>query len=311
MGSPDLRGPILLSIAAAVITIALKFVAYALTGSVGFFSDALESVVNLIAALTAAMSLWYAARPPDPSHTFGHEKIEYFSSGLEGLLIVFAGLGTVWYAVDRLIHPKPLESLGVGLVISVVATGVNFFAAIVLLRVGKKYGSIILEADGHHLMSDVWTTVGVVGGLTLVWLTGFVPLDATVAIFVSLNILRTGYRLIRRSFDGLMDHALPAEEQARIRALFRAALPPGTDFHAVRTRQAGRRKFAELHLLVPGQMSVHTAHELTHTVESQVKSEMPELVITIHLEPIEDRASWEAAELIRLGEPAGPEEGTS
>jgi cation diffusion facilitator family transporter len=307
MPPADLRGPILLSVAAAVVTIGMKAVAYAVTGSVGLFSDALESGVNLVAALTAVVSLWYAARPADPSHAFGHEKIEFFSSGLEGVLIALAGLGTVWYAIDRLIHPIPLESLGLGLLISVAASGVNLFAALTLLRAGRRHGSVVLEADGHHLLTDVWTTAGVVGGLVLVWLTGFTPLDPVLAVAVGVLILHTAYRLVRRSFDGLMDHALPAEEQDRIRSLFRAALPPGTDFHAVRTRQAGRRKFAELHLLVPGHTTVQAAHELTHDVEQAVRKAMPELVITIHTEPIEDRTSWETDELLRLGEPAGPE----
>jgi cation diffusion facilitator family transporter len=307
MPPADLRGPILLSVAAAILTIGMKSVAYAVTGSVGLFSDALESGVNLIAALTAAVSLWYAARPADPSHAFGHEKIEFFSSGLEGVLIALAGLGTVWYAVDRLIHPQPLESMGMGLLISVAAAGVNLFAALTLLRAGRRHGSVVLEADGHHLLTDVWTTAGVVGGLVLVWLTGFTTLDPILAIAVGLLILHTAYRLVRRSFDGLMDHALPAEEQDRIRSLFRAALPPGADFHAVRTRQAGRRKFAELHLLVPGHTTVQAAHDLIHEVEEAVRKEMPELVITIHTEPIEDRTSWETDELMRLGEAAGPE----
>jgi cation diffusion facilitator family transporter len=263
--------------------------------------------VNLVAALTAAVSLWYAARPADPSHAFGHEKIEYFSSGLEGVLIALAGLGTLWYAIDRLFHPHPLESLGAGLLISAIAAGVNLFAAVILLRAGRRHGSIVLEADGHHLLTDVWTTAGVIAGLVLVWLTGFIILDSVLAIAVGALILHTAYRLIRRSFDGLMDHALPADEQDRIRALFRSALPPGTDFHAVRTRQAGRRKFAELHLLVPGDTSVRDAHVLAHKVEAAVRKEMPELVITTHTEPIEDRTSWETDELLRLGEPAGPE----
>jgi cation diffusion facilitator family transporter len=307
MPPADLRGPIALSVAAAILTIGMKSVAYAVTGSVGLFSDALESGVNLIAALTAAVSLWYAARPIDSTHAFGHEKIEYFSSGLEGVLIAVAGLGTVWYAVDRLFHPQPLEELGLGLAISIAASGVNLFAAVVLLRAGRKHGSIVLEADGHHLLADVWTTGGVVAGLALVWATGFTALDAVLAILVSLNILRTAFRLVRRSFDGLMDHALPAEEQDRIRSLIRAALPEGTDFHAVRTRQAGRRKFAELHLLVPGRTTVQAAHDLAHRVEAAVKKELPELSVTIHTEPIEDRSAWETDELIRLGEQAGPE----
>jgi cation diffusion facilitator family transporter len=306
MPPADLRGPILLSVTAAILTIGLKAVAYAVTGSVGLFSDALESGVNLVAALTAAVSLWYAARPADPSHAFGHEKIEFFSSGLEGVLIALAGLGTIGYAIDRLFHPQPLQSLHVGLWISAAAAMVNLFAAVVLLRAGRRHGSIILEADGHHLLTDVWTTCGVIAGLGLVWLTGFISLDSILAVVVGLMILHTAYRLVRRSFDGLMDHALPADEQDRIRALFRAALPPGTDFHAVRTRQAGRRKFAELHLLVPGHTSVRDAHLLAHEVEAAVRKEMPELVITTHTEPIEDRTSWETDELLRLGEPAEP-----
>src|SRR5262245_50391973 len=177
MPPADLRTPILLSVAAAVLTIGMKAVAYAVTGSVGLFSDALESGVNLVAALTAAVSLWYAARPADPSHAFGHEKIEFFSSGLEGVLIAVAGLGTVWYAVDRLLHQRLLESLGLGLVLSVAASSVNLIAAIVLIRAGRRHGSIVLEADGHHLLTDVWTTVGVVVGLLLAWLTGFTFLD--------------------------------------------------------------------------------------------------------------------------------------
>jgi cation diffusion facilitator family transporter len=310
MPPADLRGPILLSVAAAVLTIGMKAVAYAVTGSVGLFSDALESGVNLVAALTAAVSLWYAARPADPSHAFGHEKIEFFSSGLEGGLIALAGLGTVWYAIDRLIRPQPLESIGVGLLISVLAAGVNLFAAVVLLRAGRRHGSIVLEADGHHLLSDVLTTAGVLTGLALVWATGFTPLDPILAILVGLNILRTAYRLVRRSFDGLMDHALPAAQQDWIRSRVRSALPAGTDFHAVRTRQAGRRKFAELHLLVPGHTTVQAAHDLAHEVEQAVRKEMPELVLTIHTEPIEDHTAWETDELIRLGEAAGPGRGS-
>lgn len=308
MPPADLRGPILLSIAAAVLTIGMKSVAYAITGSVGLFSDALESVVNLVAALTAAVSLWYAARPADRSHAFGHEKVEFFSSGIEGVLVLVAGLGTVWYAVERLIHPHPLESLGIGLAVSLAATGVNLLAAVNLLRVGRRHGSIVLEADGHHLMTDVWTTVGVVAGLGLAGLFEWYVLDPVVALGVGAMILRTGFRLVRRSVDGLMDHALPADEQDRIRSLIRSALPPGTDFHAVRTRQAGRRKFADLHLLLPGHTTVQTAHDLAHEIEEAVRQQIPELYLTIHTEPIEDRSSWETDELVRLGEAGEPTE---
>ena len=290
------------SIVAAVCTIGMKSTAYALTGSAGLLSDALESVVNLIAAFTAYFSLWYAARPADDNHAYGHEKIEFFSSGLEGTLVFVAGLGTAWYAVGRLIEPKELDQLGIGIGLTVVASAINFGVAGVLLRVGKKHGSVILESDGHHLMSDVLTSLAVVAGLGLVALTGLKFLDPVLALAVGLSILWTGFKLVRRSFDGLMDRALPVEDQTRLREGIRTALPQGCHFHFLRTRRAGRRKFVDFHLLVPGTWTVQAGHTLAHDIETKLLDIAAELEVTIHVEPIEDESSWEPAALARLGE---------
>ncbi len=306
MAYRTLRWPLLLSIAAAVLTIGLKATAYAVTGSVGLFSDALESGVNLLAAVAATFSLWYAHRPTDADHPYGHEKIEFFSSGLEGALVFVAGLVTAYYAVERLLVPKELQRLDLGVVLALVASAINFGVAMLLLRVGKRHGSIILEADGHHLMTDVLTSVAVVVGLGLVALTGWKPLDPLLALGVGLNILWTGFKLVRRSFDGLMDRAWPADELAEIRKVIRAALPPGTDFHRLRTRRAGRRKFLDFHLLVAGGLSVREGHAVAHHIEEQVTAAVPEAEVTIHVEPIDERASWEEVELARLGEPTAP-----
>jgi cation diffusion facilitator family transporter len=308
MAPTHLRWPVALSIAAAVVTIGMKGTAYAVTGSVGLFSDALESGVNLFTAVVAYLSLLYAARPADPSHAYGHEKIEYLSSGLEGALILAAGLGTAGYAVRRLIYPEPLANLELGTVIALAASAVNLGAARVLLHYGRKHRSIVLEADGQHLMSDVWTSVGVVCGIGLVLLTGFQLLDALVAIAVGLNIVWTGSELIRRSFDGLMDHALPPDEQEQIRTVIAAHLPPGAAFHALRTRQAGARRFAEFHLLVSGDQSVRAAHHLGHTIEDALVAALPGLEVIFHVEPVDERGSWEGEYLERLGEAPGPPE---
>ena len=302
MASAHLRWPIALSILAALVTIGMKGTAYALTGSVGLLSDALESIVNLVAALTAYVSLIYAARPADPSHTYGHEKIEYLSSGLEGALILVAGLGTAAYAVRRLVYPELLADLEIGAVIALAASLVNFAVARVLLVQGRKHRSIVLEADGKHLMSDVITSVGVVAGLGLVLLTKLEWLDSLLAIAVGLNIMWTGGELVRRSFDGLMDHAIPAVEQDRIRAVIQEHLPAGATFHAVRTRQAGARRFAEFHLLVDGDQSVRAAHHLAHVVEAALVAALPGLEVVIHIEPVDEQESWEPEMLKQLGE---------
>lgn len=306
MPPTHLRWPIVLSILAALITIGMKSTAYALTGSVGLLSDALESGVNLLAAVTAYLALWYAARPADAGHTYGHEKIEYFSSGLEGVLILMAGFGTAGYAVHRLIYPQPIHDLELGTLIALAASGVNLLVARVLLAQGRKHRSIVLEADGQHLMSDVWTSVGVVGGLGMVLLTGWTPLDPLLAIAVGLNIMWTGVELIHRSFNGLMDHAIPAHEQDAIREIIRATLPAGANFHGLRTRQAGSRRFIEFHLLIDGDMPVRAAHLVAHQVEDALCTSLPNVEVFIHVEPVDEKESWEQDYLRQIGEPGEP-----
>jgi cation diffusion facilitator family transporter len=292
MHSPKLRSVISLSIAAAVVTIGMKSAAYAITGSVGLLSDALESGINFVAAVTAYFSLWYSARPVDATHTYGHEKIEFFSSGLEGMFIVIAGGAIIWTAVQRMITPVPLERLDLGAGIALAASLVNLVVARILIIEGKKHQSIVLEADGRHLMTDVWTSVAVVGAIALVWATGWQVLDPLIAILVALNIGWTGYGLMRRSINGLMDHAIPAEEQEKLRAAVQERLPAGTSFHALRTRQAGARRFADFHLLVPGKLSVRDAHNLAERIEEALRALFPALEVTIHIEPIEAVESW-------------------
>jgi cation diffusion facilitator family transporter len=308
-----LRWPIALSILAALITIGMKGTAYAVTGSVGLLSDALESFVNLAAAVTAYVALWYSARPVDRTHAYGHEKIEYLSSGLEGTLIIIAGLGTAGYAIKRLIFPEALRDLEIGTVIGLAAALVNLVVARVLLFYGRKHHSIVLEADGKHLMADVWTSVGVLAGIVLVIITGWTWLDPILAIAVGLNIVWTGGELVYRSFNGLMDHALPAAEQEQIRSIIREHLPEGADFHLLRTRQAGARRFVEFHLLVDGDQSVRAAHQVAHTVEAALVAALPGLEVTIHVEPVDEQESWENEAMEQLGEPlrqipeAGPQ----
>jgi cation diffusion facilitator family transporter len=306
MPSSHLRWPIALSIAAALITIGMKGTAYAVTDSVGLLSDALESLVNLVAAVTAYVALWYAARPADPSHTFGHEKIEYFSSGLEGVLIILAGVGTIAYAIRRLIHPEVLANLELGTVIGLAAAAVNLAVARVLIHHGRKHRSIILEADGQHLMADVLTSVGVLAGIILVILTGWTWGDPILAVIVGGNIIWTGGKFVVKSFNGLMDHALAADEQERIRTVIRERIPAGAEFHMLRTRGAGTRRFAEFHLLVDGDQSVRAAHQIAHEVSAALAAAVPGLEVTIHIEPVDEPSSWEGEELKQLGEPSDP-----
>jgi cation diffusion facilitator family transporter len=301
-----LRWPVALSIGAAVLNIGMKSAAYALTGSVGLLTDALESVVNLLAAVTAYFALGYAARPADPTHAYGHEKIEFFSSGLEGALIVVAGLGAAGYGVRRLIVPEALDALELGSALALGASVINFVVARVLLRYGRMHKSIVMEADGRHLMSDVWTSAGVLTGIGLVYLTRFTVFDSLLAIAVGLHITRTGLGLIRRSFDGLMDHAIPAEEQEQIREVIRTNLPAGATFHLLRTRLSGARRFIEFHLLVDGDLSVRDAHHLASKLEAVLMVALPEVAVTIHVEPVDEQASWEPEYIRRLGEDSQP-----
>jgi cation diffusion facilitator family transporter len=306
MSQRHLRYPILLSVLAAVVTLSLKFTAYWLTGSVGLLSDALEALVNLAAALTALGSLWYAALPVDSTHTYGHEKIEYFSSGLEGVLILVAAGGIAWYAVGRLFVSAPLESLEMGVAVSLAASAVNLVVARLLLRVARRTGSVVLEADGHHLMSDVWASLGVALSLSLVSLTGWNIVDPLIGLAVAGYIVWVAWRLITRSFNGLMDHALPETEQTAVRAAIGALIRPGTHFHALRTRQAGARRFVDFHLLVPGRWNVQRAHDFTGEIEAAVREALPGAEVTVHIEPIEAEESWQDSALLQVENvPAG------
>jgi cation diffusion facilitator family transporter len=288
-----------LSVAASIVVIALKALAWWITGSVGLLADALESGVNLVAACAALVALHIAAQPADEGHPYGHGKAEYFSSWLEGALIVVAAVAITAAAVDRLLHEQPLHDIGVGLAVTVVATAINFAVARVLLRAGARHHSIALEADGRHLMADVWTSVGVVAGVGAVALTGLSWLDPVVALAVALNIVHTGFALVRRSAQGLMDSALPDADQAAIRAILDRYRDAGIDYHALRTRQAGARRFIELHLLVPGAWTVQKGHDMMERIEAQIRARIPNATMSMHLEPIEDPASWADVELDR------------
>jgi cation diffusion facilitator family transporter len=290
---------VFLSIAAAVATIALKACAWLLTGSVGFLSDAAESIVNLVGALVALIAVRVSVRPPDDDHAYGHEKAEYLSAGAEGALILAAAVGVAWVAVARLVDPQPLSDVGVGVAVSAVAAGLNLIVAKLLIRVGREQRSITLEADGRHLMTDVWTSVGVVGGIVAVVLTGRERLDPIIALLVALNIVRTGVQLLGRSAGGLMDHALGPAEQAEIQAVLDAHREDGVEFHALRTRQAGRRAFVSLHLLVPGAWTVQQGHDRAERVERDLRERLPYATVFTHVEPREDAASFEDVSLDR------------
>jgi len=288
-----------LAIAAALGTMALKGVAAWLTGSVGLLSDALESFVNLGAALLALWMLRVALVPPDEKHPFGYSKAEYFSAVAEGVMILGAALAIIAAALPRLIAPQPIQAIGAGLVISLAATAINLAVALVLLRASKKHHSVALEADAHHLLTDVWTSVGIVIGVGAIAITGWLILDPLIGIGVALYIVWTGVGVIRRSLWGLMDRALPEGELENIRAVLDPYKAKGMDYHALRTRRAGRRRLVELHLLVPGAMSVHEGHRLAEEIEDRIRAVLPGTAVLTHLEPIEDAASYRDQELFR------------
>jgi cation diffusion facilitator family transporter len=288
-----------LSIGAAVATIGLKTLAYLITGSVGLLSDALESVVNLAAALMALTMLTVAARPADEMHAYGYSKAEYFSSGVEGALIVLAAAAIVWTAIPRLITPQPLEQVGIGLALTALAAGLNFAVARRLLDAGKEYGSITLEADARHLLTDVWTSAGVIVGVAAVAFTGWTRLDPIIALAIAGNILWTGVGLLRRSWSGLLDVALSPAEQEVIKRVLREYETQGIHYHALRTRRAGQRSFISLHVLVPGQWSVQRGHDLLEQLERDVRAAIPGATVFTHMEPIEDPVAWEDLTLDR------------
>jgi cation diffusion facilitator family transporter len=283
-----------LSIGAALATITLKTVAYFLTNSVGLLSDAIESLVNLAGAIMALIMLTIAARPADESHVYGHSKAEYFASITEGILILGAATGIASAATDRLLHPREFEQLGFGLAVSLGASVINFIVARILLREGEARNSITLEADAHHLMTDVWTSAGVISGVALAGITGWNILDPLVAIAVALNIIWTGVKLVRRSVAGLMDAALPEREQKLIREVMGKYSEKGVNFHALRTREAAARRFVSVHMLVPGDWTVHDAHHVAEDFESEVRAVLGGVVtVFTHLEPVEDELSME------------------
>ena len=291
MTAPSLHRYAWLSIAAALATILLKGAAWWLTGSVGLLSDALESFVNLAGAIMALAMLSLAATPADENHAFGHGKAEYFSSAFEGFLIFVAAIGIAVAAGQRLLQPQPLEAVGVGLAVSVVASVINAATAMVLLRVGRQYRSITLEADAYHLLTDVWTSVGVIAGVGLVWATGWLWLDPAIALVVAANILWTGWQLLRRSAAGLMDVSVPPEERLAIDGVLARYREQGLEFHALRTRQAGARAFVTLHVLVPGEWTVQTGHEWCDRIEADIRAVLNHAHVTTHLEPKDDPIS--------------------
>lgn len=296
---PSLKRYAAISIAAALATIALKGGAYLVTGSVGLLSDALESLVNLFAAIVALYALAIAARPADEEHAYGHTKAEYFSSGFEGALILAASLSIAVAAAFRLFDPRPVEQVGVGIAISLIASAINLGVARVLAQAGRRYHSIALEADAHHLMSDVWTSVGVIVGVAISAATGWAILDPLIALAVAANIVRIGYDLLRRSMLGLLDTALPAELRDTVVRILDSHADAGIQYHALRTRQAGMRRFVSVHILVPGEWTVQAGHDLLERIEEEIRAVVPNSSVFTHLEPIEDPISFADAALER------------
>jgi cation diffusion facilitator family transporter len=288
-----------LSIAAASSTILLKGLAWKLTDSVGLLSDAIESFVNLAGALMALGMLSLAARPADDGHAYGHTKAEYFSSAFEGFLILVAAVWIAHEAIGRLLDARPVQAAGIGLAVAALATIVNFATARILMKVGRQSRSITLEADARHLVTDVWTSIGVIVGVALVWLTGWLWLDPTIALLVAANIVWTGWQLMGRSAAGLMDAALPGPELRQIEGILAAYRQQGFDFHALRTRQAGTRAFVTLHVLVPGAWTVQQGHDLSERIEADFRRALPGVHVTTHLEPREDPVSQVDQELDR------------
>ena len=288
-----------LSIGAAIFTITLKTIAYFLTGSVGLLSDALESIVNLVGAVMALAMLTIAARPADEDHAYGHTKAEYFSSGVEGALILIAAASIIIAAIPRLINPQPLEQVGLGLGVSVAASLANLLVALVLLQASKKHNSITLEANAHHLMTDVWTSVGVLAGVGLVVLTGWERLDPIVAFVVAGNIIWSGFRIVRMSALGLMDTALEPDEQKLVKNVLNSYAKNNVEYHALRTRQSGARRFVSVHILVPGKWTVQRGHRLLESIESDIRKALPNITVFTHLESLNDPASWDDTNLDR------------
>lgn len=289
----------LLSVGAALFTLALTFLAYVLTGSISLLSAAAELLVNLVAACVALWALWLAAQPADEGHAYGHTKAEYFSSAVEGALIIVAAIGIVWTAVPHLTHPHPLQQVGLGLPIAAVAAAINGGVAVALLRAGRRMNSVALTADGQHLLTDVWTTVGVLVSVLLVALTGWLALDPIIALVVAANIIWTGWRLEHESGLGLLDSAIVADDLAKVHEILATYRERGIGFHAIRSRRAGVRRFISMHVLVPGSWTVQRGHDLCEELELAVRRALPETTVFTHLEPREDPVAFQDTELDR------------
>lgn len=290
-----------LSIAAALATLFLKLASYWVTGSMGLLSDALESLVNLAAAIIAMVSLTVSARPADEQHAYGHTKAEYFSSGIEGALILVAAAGIGWSAVGRLIDPEPLQELSAGMIIASVASAINLVVARILHLAARRAHSVTLDAEARHLMADVWTSAAVIGGIGLVSVTDWLWLDPLLGLAVAVHIVFAGVNLVRQSLHGLMDTGLPPEEMALIRSVLAGYAGDGVQYHALRTRVAGAWRFMSVHLLVPGGWTVAHGHNMVEKIEEELRSKVPRLTVTTHLEPVEDPVSWDDVGLERGG----------
>ena len=282
-----------LSVGAAALTFVIKLAAAYLSGSVGLLSDALEAVVNLVAASIALVILKIVEQPPDEGHPFGHDKAEYFSSGIESTLIIIAALSILYTSVKGLLDPQPLEQVGLGLALAVVASAINLLVGQIIIRAGKKNDSITLEANGRHLMSDVWTSVGVVVGVTLAVVTGLQLLDPLIAMAVGLHVGWSGIKIFRRSVGGLMDTPIEANERGIVEEILNKRRDEGIQWHALRTRQAGARRFIEVHVLVPGAWSVQKSHDLAENLEAEIREKIHFSTVMVHVEPLEDERSWQ------------------
>ena len=286
-----------LSISAAIVTIALKTAAYLFTNSVGLLSDAMESGINLVGALMALSMLLIAARPADEDHNYGHDKAEYFSSTVEGILILIAAIFIIIASIRRFLEPRPIDQIGLGLIVSVVASLINLYAAIILMKAGKKYNSIALRADSKHLMTDVWTSAGVLVGVGAVALTGWQRIDPIVALLVAANIIWAGFQILKNSVSGLMDMALTVDEQKTIHGVLEAYKKTGLEFHGFLTRQSGVRSFVSFHVLVPGSWSVQHGHQVEEQIEDDLRKAFPGIIVITHLEPLEDPVSYNETNL--------------
>lgn len=288
-----------LSIAAAIATISLKAGAYVYTGSVGLLSDALESIINLVAAVFALWMLTVASRPPDDGHNFGHTQAEYFSGALEGSLIGMAAISIAWAAIERLVAPKPIENIGIGIAISAAASVINLVVGQLLIRRGREHRSITLEADGKHLMTDVYTSIGVIAAVILVGFTGWLILDPLIALAVAGNILWTGYHVVKESAEGLMDASASEDDIAKIVGIlddYKAKI--GIDYHALRTRVAGPRTFVSVHVLMPDDWTIQHGHELAEEIEAAMRAAVPGVIATTHMEPLDDPLSMADMDLV-------------